>query len=73
MRAINSDKTGVGIVLPMLVSLCGSLLGKNTRDGTLSGALNLGGLIEPILNAVRIAEPVVNKRAQTLLIPVYAP
>ena len=64
MRAINSDKTGVGIGLPVLVSLCGSLLGKNTRDGTIIvGALNLGGLIEPIPNAVRIAElQWINKR-----------
>lgn len=73
MRAIDSDKTGVGIGLPVLVSLCGSLLGKNTRGGTIIvGALNLGGSIEPIPNAVRIAELAVDKQAQTLLMPVSA-
>jgi ATP-dependent Lon protease len=73
MRAIDSDKTGGGVGLPVLVSLCGSLLGKNTRGGTIIvGALNLGGSIEPIPNAVRIAELAVDKQAQTLLMPVAA-
>jgi ATP-dependent Lon protease len=73
MRAIDSDKTGGGVALPVLVSLCGSLLGKNTRGGTIIvGALNLGGSIEPIPNAVRIAELAVDKQAQTLLMPVSA-
>lgn len=46
-----------GLGLPVLVSLCGSLLGKNTRGGTIIvGALNLGGSIETIPNATRIAE-----------------
>ena len=39
------------------VALCGSLLGRNTRGGTVVvGALNLGGSIETIPNAVTIAE-----------------
>jgi ATP-dependent Lon protease len=71
MRAIDSDKTGTGLGLPVLVSLCGSLLGKNTRGGTIIvGALNLGGSIETIPNAIRIAELAVDKQAQTLLMPV---
>ena len=73
MRAIDSDKTGTGLGLPVLVSLCGSLLGKNTRGGTIIvGALNLGGSIESIPNAVRIAELAMDKQAQTLLMPVSA-
>jgi len=71
MRAIDSDKSGSGLGLPVLVSLCGSLLGKNTRGGTIIvGALNLGGSIETIPNAIRIAELAVDKQAQTLLMPV---
>ena len=73
MRAMDSDKTGGGVALPVSVSLCGSLLGKNTRGGTIVvGALNLGGSIEPIPNAVRIAELAVDKQAQALLMPVSA-
>jgi ATP-dependent Lon protease len=73
MRALDSDKSGIGIGLPLLVALCGSLLGRNTRGGTIIvGALNLGGSIELIPNAVRVAELAVDKQAQTLLMPVAA-
>lgn len=73
MRAVDSDKTGSGLGVPVLIALCGSLLGRNTRGGTIVvGALNLGGSIEMIPNAVRIAELVVDKQAQTLLMPVAA-
>ena len=73
MRAMDSDKSGVGVGLPVLVALCGTLLGRNTRGGTIVvGALNLGGSIEMIPNAVRIAELAIDKQAQTLLMPVSA-
>ena len=73
MRAMDSDKSGTGLGLPVLVALCGALLGRNTRGGTIVvGALNLGGSIEMIPNAVRIAELVIDKQAQTLLMPVSA-
>lgn len=73
MRALDSDKTGAGLGIPVLVALCGALLGRNTRGGTVVvGALNLGGSIEMIPNAVRIAELAVDKQAQTLLMPVAA-
>jgi ATP-dependent Lon protease len=73
MRAMDADKTGIGVGLPVLVALCGSLLGKNTRGGTIVvGALNLGGSIEMIPNAVQIAELAIDKQAQTLLMPVAA-
>ena len=73
MRAMDSDKTGTGLGLPILVALCGSLLGRNTRGGTvIVGALNLGGSTEMIPNAVSIAELAIDKQAQTLLMPVSA-
>ena len=73
MRALDSDKAGAGLGVPVLVALCGALLGRNTRGGTIVvGALNLGGSIEMIPNAVRIAELAVDKQAQTLLMPVAA-
>jgi len=71
MRAMDADKSGEGLGLPVLVALCGALLGRNTRGGTIVvGALNLGGSIELIPNAVQIAELAVDKQAQTLLMPV---
>jgi ATP-dependent Lon protease len=73
MRPMDADKSGAGIGLPVLIALCGSLLARNTRGGTIiTGALNLGGSIETIPNAVRIAELAIDKQAQTLLMPVSA-
>jgi ATP-dependent Lon protease len=73
MRAMDADKTGGGVGLPVLVALCGSLLGKNTRGGTIIvGTLNLGGSIGMVSNAVSIAELAIDKQAQTLLMPVSA-
>lgn len=73
MRAMDADKSGSGLALPVLVALCGSLLGKNTRGGTIVvGGLNLGGSIDMIPNAIRIAELAIDKQAQTLLMPVSA-
>src|SRR5450755_2924297 len=66
-------RTRPGLGFPVLVALCGGLLGRNTRGGTIVvGALNLGGSIEMIPNAVRIAELAIDKQAQTLLMPVAA-
>jgi ATP-dependent Lon protease len=73
MRAMDTDRSGSGLGLPTLVALCGSLLGKNTRGGTIVvGALNLGGSIDMVPNAVQIAELAIDKQAQTLLMPVSA-
>jgi ATP-dependent Lon protease len=71
MRAMDSEKSGAGLGLPVVVAFCGSLLGRNTRGGTIiAGALNLGGSIEMIPNAARIVELAIDKQAQALLMPV---
>ncbi len=73
VRAIDADRSAGGLGLPVLVALCGALLGRNTRGGTVvAGALNLGGSIDMLPNAVRLAELALDKQAQTLLIPVAA-
>ncbi|MDQ0324223.1 ATP-dependent Lon protease [Rhodopseudomonas julia] len=73
MRPMDADKSGVGLGVPILVALCGGLLGRNTKGGTIVvGALNLGGSIEMIPNAVSIAELAIDKKAETLLMPVSA-
>ncbi len=73
MRALDADKVGSGVGLPVLVALCGALLGRNTRGGAIIvGELNLGGSIDMLPNAVRVAELAVDKQAQTLLVPVAA-
>lgn len=73
MRPMDADKTGTGLGLPVVIALCGAVLGRNTRGGTIVvGALNLGGSVEMVPNAIRIAELAVDKQAQTLLMPVSA-
>ena len=73
MRPMDTDKTGEGLGIPVIIAFCGALLGRNTRGGTIvAGALNLGGSIEMIPNAVRIAELAIDKQAHTLLMPVSA-
>jgi len=73
LRAMDADKSGTGLSLAVLVAMCGALLGRNTRGGTIVvGALNLGGSIELVPNAIQMAELAVDKQAQTLLMPVSA-
>src|SRR5262249_20812090 len=73
LRAIDADKSGGGLGLAVLVALCGSLLGRNSRGGTIVvGSATLGGSIELVPNAVQIAELAIEKQAQTVLMPVFA-
>lgn len=73
LRAIDSDKAGAGLGVAVVVALCGSLLGRNSRGGTIViGSATLGGSIELVRNAAQIAELAIEKRAQTILMPVSA-
>ena len=56
-----------------LIAMCSSLLKKSVKGGLIVvGEINLGGSIEPLSNAVNIAELAIEKGATTLLIPVTA-
>jgi ATP-dependent Lon protease len=71
LRAMDADKTGAGLGLPVLVAFVGAILERNTRGGTIIvGPLNLGGSLEMIPNPVALAELAVDKQAATLLMPV---
>lgn len=73
MRAMDTDRSGMGIGLPVLVALASSLLERSTKGGLIVvGSLNLGGSIEMVPNPVAIAEIGVEKQASTLLMPVAA-
>jgi ATP-dependent Lon protease len=73
LRAVDADKSGAGLGVAVLTALCGSLLGRNTRGGTiLVGSASLGGSLELVPNAVQIAEVAIEKQAQTVLMPVSA-
>jgi len=71
LRSFNAAKTGSNIGVATLVALCSSLLKKPLRGGlVIVGQINLGGSIEPILNAVTLVEMAVEKGASAVLMPV---
>jgi ATP-dependent Lon protease len=73
LRAVDADKSGAGLGVAVLTALCGSLLGRNTKGGTiLVGSASLGGSLELVPNAVQLAEVAIEKQAQTILMPVSA-
>ncbi|MEX2218824.1 MAG: protease Lon-related BREX system protein BrxL [Phycisphaerales bacterium] len=73
LRAMDADRTGASLGLPVLLALCSALLEKSTKGGLIVvGSLNLGGSVEPVYNAVALAELAVEKGASTLLMPVSA-
>ncbi|MBF0101458.1 MAG: BREX system Lon protease-like protein BrxL [Desulfobacterales bacterium] len=71
LRSFDASKSGAKIGVASLIALCTSLLKKSARGGLIIvGEINLGGSIEPIHNAVTIAEIAVEKGATALLMPV---
>ncbi len=73
LRAMDNDRTGTALGLPVLMALCSGLLEKNIKGGLIAvGALNLGGSVEPLANAVDVVEVAVEKGAAVVLMPVSA-
>lgn len=71
LRSFDVSKSGAKLGMGVLVALCTSLLKKSVRGGLIViGEINLGGSIEPVTNAVSLAEIAVEKGATTLLVPV---
>lgn len=71
LRAFDAAKSGAKLGVASLIALCTSLLKRSVRGGLIIvGEINLGGSIEPIHNAVTIAEIAVEKGATSLLVPV---
>lgn len=73
LRAFDVARSGSYLGLPVLLALCSALLGKSLKGGLIAvGGLNLGGGLDPVYNAVAVAEHAVEKGATTLLIPISA-
>jgi ATP-dependent Lon protease len=71
VRALDVARSGGHLGVPALLGLCSAILGRSLREGlTVAGGLSVGGTLEPIYNAVAVAELAVEKGAQTLLLPV---
>ena len=73
LRAFDASRSGSSLGVAVLLALCSALLQKSIKGGlVVVGGLNLGGSIDPLYNAVSVAELAVEKGATTLLIPVLA-
>lgn len=73
LRAFDAAKKGSRVGVAALIAMCSSILKKSLKGGLiLIGEINLGGSIEPVTNAVNIAELAVEKGASVLLMPVTA-
>jgi ATP-dependent Lon protease len=73
LLAFDTARSGASLGLAVLLAMCGALLRKSLRGGlAVVGGLNLGGAIDPVYNAVNIAELAIEKGAETLLVPIAA-
>jgi len=70
LRAFDASKSGNGMGMAVLMSMCSAILEKNIKGGlAIVGQLNLGGSLDLVYGAVNLAEIAVEKGATTLLIP----
>ncbi len=73
LRAFDTARSGSGLGMAVLITLCSALINKNIKGGlAVVGTLNLGGSLDLVYNAVNLAELAIEKGAKTLLIPVNA-
>jgi len=73
LLAFDTARSGSSVGLAVLLAMSSALLNKSLKGGLIVvGNLNLGGGIDPVHNAVNIAELAIEKGATTLLIPVSA-
>ena len=73
LRAFDAAKSGANLGVPALLALAGALLEKSLKGGLIVvGSINLGGTIDPVYNAVSVAELAIEKGAALVLMPVSA-
>ena len=71
LRGFDAAKSGAKTGVAALIALASALLKKSVRGGlVVVGEVTLGGTIEPIPNAVTLAEFAVERGAKALLLPV---
>jgi ATP-dependent Lon protease len=71
LRSFDAARSGAKVGVASLLALASALLRKSIRGGlVVVGEVTLGGTIEPVHNAVTLAEMAVEKGAKSLLLPV---
>jgi len=73
LRTFDAAESGAEIGVAVLLALGSSLLEQSLKGGlVVVGALNLGGSIDPVHNAVDLTELAAEHGAQHVLVPVSA-
>lgn len=73
LLAFDTARSGSSLGLGVLLGMCSALLKKSLKGGLIViGGLNLGGGIDPVYNAVNVAELAIEKGAAILLAPISA-
>jgi len=71
LRGFDAARSGAKTSVASMVALSSALLKKSVRGGlVIVGEVSLGGAVEPVHNAVNLAELAVEKGAKALLLPV---
>jgi len=71
LRSYDASRSGSGLSVAVAVAMSSALLKRNIKGGLIiAGSMSLGGSMEPIHNAVALAEHAVEKGAANLLLPV---
>ena len=73
VSAYDASKGGQALGVAALLAMCSTLINRSLRGGlVVVGALNLGGSIDPLHNALDVVERAVEKGASIVLMPVTA-
>lgn len=73
LLAFDTARNGSSVGLAVLLAFCSALLKKSLKGGLIVvGGLNLGGGIDPVYNAVNVAELAIEKGTTIFLAPISA-
>ncbi len=71
LRAMDSDTSGSGLGMAVLLALGGALIERSVRGGLIiAGSLNVGGSVDMIPNPLAVAAVGIEKGAVALLMPI---
>lgn len=71
VRALTAVKGASSLGMPLLLALCSAALGRSLKGGVvIAGGMSVGGTVEPVYNALDMAELAAENGASAILLPV---
>ncbi len=71
VRALTAVKGASSLGMPLLLALCSAALGRSLKGGVvMTGGMSVGGTVEPVYNALDMAELAAENGASAILLPV---